>query len=184
MREMSGMNALLTWKRSAWSMAAIAVLVILGALGWGLVHPAGTAASPVVGNPAPNLVVESYGGHPTSLVSLQGEPVVLNFWASWCAPCRQEAPSLEGGARRLAGRVHFLGVDIQDSASSGARVAAGDGYPYPMGPARGGVPPAYNVTAPPITFFINAHGIVVGRFLGPLDNASLNQYLQLAGGTR
>lgn len=183
MREATGMNALLTWKRSAWGMAAIAVLVILGALGWGLVHPSGTAASPVVGNPAPNVVVETYGGQPVSLGSLQGEPVVLNFWASWCAPCRQEAPSLNQEAKRLAGRVHFLGVDIQDSASSGARVAASYDYPYPMGPARGGVPPAYNVTAPPITFFINSHGIVVGRFLGPLDGASLHQYLQLAGGT-
>lgn len=164
-------------------MAAVAVLVILGALGWGIVHPAGTAASPVVGNPAPNLVVATYGGGPAvSLDSLQGEPVVLNFWASWCGPCRQEASSLDAGSRRLAGKVHFLGVDIQDSASSGQRWAAGYGYPYPMGPARGGVPPAYNVTAPPITFFINAHGIVVGRFLGPLDGASLNQYLQLAEG--
>jgi cytochrome c biogenesis protein CcmG/thiol:disulfide interchange protein DsbE len=183
MSEATGMSALLTWKRSAWSMASIGVLVILGALGWGLVHPAGTAASPVVGNPAPNVIVESYGGHTVSLDSLQGEPVVLNFWASWCAPCRQEAPALQQAARRLAGKVHFLGVDIQDSASSGAKVAAADGYPYPMGPARGSVPPAYNVTAPPITFFVNAHGIVVGRFLGPLDDASLSQYLQLAGGT-
>ncbi len=176
------MNGLLTWKRSGWGLAGVAVLVILGALGWGLVHPAGTAASPVVGNPAPNLVVESYGGPRVSLDSLQGEPVVLNFWASWCAPCKQEAPALDQAARDLSGRVHFVGVDIQDSASSGARVAASDGYPYPMGPARGGVPPAYNVTAPPITFFVNAHGIVVGRFLGPLDAASLHQYLQLAGG--
>lgn len=184
MSEMTGISGLLTWKRSAWSLAAIAVLVILVALGWGLVHPAGTAASPVVGNPAPNLVVESYGGRPAvSLDTLQGEPVVVNFWASWCAPCRQESPALDQAARRLAGRVHFLGVDIQDSASSGGKVAATDGYPYPMGPARGGVPPAYNVTAPPISFFINAHGIVVGRFLGPVDGASLNQYLQLAGGT-
>lgn len=176
------MNGLLTWKRSGWGLAGVAVLVILGALGWGLVHPAGTAASPVVGNPAPNLVVESYGGPRVSLDSLQGEPVVLNFWASWCPPCKQEAPALDQAARDLSGRVHFVGVDIQDSASSGARVAASDGYPYPMGPARGGVPPAYNVTAPPITFFVNAHGIVVGRFLGPLDAASLHQYLQLAGG--
>jgi len=178
-----GMAALLTWKRSAWGMAGIAVLVILGALGWGVLHPSGTAASPVVGNPAPDIVVESYGGSPVSLGSLQGRPVVLNFWASWCGPCRQEAPALDDAARRLAGKVHFLGVDIQDAASSGAKWAAGYGYPYPMGPARGGVPPAYNVTAPPITFFINAHGIVVGRFLGPLDGASLNQYLQLAGGS-
>lgn len=183
MDDSRGVAALLTWKRSAWGMAALVALIILAVLGWGLVHPAGTAASPVVGNPAPNLVVESYGGSPVSLDSLQGEPVVLNFWASWCAPCRQEAPALEAAARNLSGRVHFLGVDIQDSASSGARVAASDGYPYPMGPARGGVPPAYNVTAPPITFFINAHGIVVGRFLGPLDTASLHQYLQLAGGS-
>jgi cytochrome c biogenesis protein CcmG/thiol:disulfide interchange protein DsbE len=178
-----GVSVLLNWKRSAWGMAALAALVVLGALGWGLLHPAGTAASPVVGNPAPNIVVQSYGGSRVSLDSMQGEPVVLNFWASWCAPCRQEAPALDSAAHRLAGRVHFLGVDIQDSASSGARMAASYGYPYPMGPARGGVPPAYAVTAPPITFFINAHGIVVGRFLGPVDATSLNQYLQLAGGS-
>lgn len=177
------MTAVLTWKRTAWGMGGLVALVILVVLGWGLLHPAGTAASPVVGAPAPNIVVDSYHGDRVALASLQGEPVVLNFWASWCAPCRQEAPALDGSAARLRGRVHFLGVDIQDSASSGGKVAAQYGYPYPMGPAVGSVPSDYGVTAPPITFFINADGIVVGRFLGPLDNASLSQYLQLAGVT-
>ncbi|MGH7912104.1 MAG: TlpA family protein disulfide reductase [Candidatus Dormibacteraceae bacterium] len=171
----------MTWKRSAWGLAAVAAALILVALGWGLLHPAGTAASRVIGSPAPDFTVDTYQGQHVSLQALQGEPVVLNFWASWCAPCRQEAPSLERSAARLRGEVHFVGVDIQDSASSGSKVAEQDGYPYPMGPAAGGVPSGYGVTAPPITFFINADGIVVGRFLGPLDDASLVQYLELAG---
>jgi cytochrome c biogenesis protein CcmG, thiol:disulfide interchange protein DsbE len=167
--------------RLAWGAAGLAAVVLLAALGWGLVHPAGRQAEDVLGRPAPDVVVQSFEGTQVSLAGLRGRPVVLNFWASWCQPCRQEEGALKDAAQRRVGRVAFLGVDIQDSESSARTYLAMARYPYPVGPPASGVPSAYGVKAPPETFFINANGIVVARFLGPLDGGLIDRYLQLVG---
>jgi cytochrome c biogenesis protein CcmG/thiol:disulfide interchange protein DsbE len=170
-----------SWKQTGWLSGALAAAVILAALGWGVLHPSGTPSSPVVGQSAPDIRIDAYTGAPVSLSAYHGRAVVVNFWASWCAPCRQEQGPLESAAREWAGRVQFLGVDIQDSASSARAYAEQAQYPYPVGPAVPGVPAAYQVKSPPETFFINAQGTVAARFLGPLDGASIRSYLQLAG---
>lgn len=167
--------------RLAWGAAGLAAVLLLAALGWGLVHPAGRQAEAVLGRPAPDVVVQSFEGAQVSLVGLRGRPVVLNFWASWCQPCRQEEGPLKDAAQRWVGTVAFLGVNIQDSESSARAYLTRARYPYPVGPPVSGVPSAYGVKAPPETFFIDANGIVVARFLGPLDSALIDRYLQLVG---
>ncbi len=167
--------------RLAWGAAGLAAVLLLAALGWGLVHPAGRQAEAVLGRPAPDVVVQSFEGAQVSLVGLRGRPVVLNFWASWCQPCRQEEGPLKDAAQRWVGTVAFLGVNTQDSESSARAYLTRARYPYPVGPPVSGVPPAYGVKAPPETFFIDANGIVVARFLGPLDGALIDRYLQLVG---
>lgn len=167
--------------RLAWGAAGLAAVLLLAALGWGLVHPAARQAEAVLGRPAPDVVVQSFEGAQVSLVGLRGRPVVLNFWASWCQPCRQEEGPLKDAAQRWVGTVAFLGVNIQDSESSARAYLTRARYPYPVGPPVSGVPPAYGVKAPPETFFIDANGIVVARFLGPLDSALIDRYLQLVG---
>lgn len=167
--------------RLAWGAAGLAAVLLLAALGWGLVHPAARQAEAVLGRPAPDVVVQSFEGTQVSLAGLRGRPVVLNFWASWCQPCRQEEGPLKDAAQRWVGTVAFLGVNIQDSESSARAYLTRARYPYPVGPPVSGVPPAYGVKAPPETFFIDANGIVVARFLGPLDSALIDRYLQLVG---
>jgi cytochrome c biogenesis protein CcmG, thiol:disulfide interchange protein DsbE len=168
--------------RLAWAGAGLAAVLLIAALAWGLAHPAGAPPGSVLGRPAPDLAVEGLdGGQQVRLSELRGHPVVLNFWASWCAPCRQEEGALKAAAQRWEGTVAFLGVDIQDSAQAARAYQAEVRYPYPVGQPPGGVPAAYGVTAPPETFFIDSQGIVVARFLGPLDTGLIDRYLQLAG---
>jgi cytochrome c biogenesis protein CcmG/thiol:disulfide interchange protein DsbE len=170
-----------TGRHVAWAAAAAGAGVLLGAMAWGLAHPASRPPDAVLGRPAPAVVVQGADGRTSSLSSALGRPAVLNFWASWCVPCRQEEAPLKAAAQRWAGRVAFLGVDFRDSADAARATQARVQYPYPVGPAGPGVPAAYGVTGPPETFFIDRSGVVVARFLGPLDAGLIDRYLQVVG---
>ena len=166
----------------AWGAAAVGGTVLVAALAWGLVHPANPTTAAVVGKPAPEIEVRALdGGSTVRLSELRGRPVVLNFWASWCAPCRQEAPALTAAARSLGSRVAFLGVDFSDSLEAARAFLAQNRYPYPVGTAVDGIPAEYGITSPPVTYFIDGRGVVVAHFSGPLDDSSIERYLQLVG---
>jgi cytochrome c biogenesis protein CcmG/thiol:disulfide interchange protein DsbE len=155
---------------------------LVAALAWGLLHPANPTTAAVVGKPAPEIEVRALDGSAQARLSaMRGRPVVLNFWASWCAPCREEAPVLAQAARSLGSRVAFLGVDIADSTQAARRYAAQAGYPYLVGTAVDGIPAEYGISSPPVTYFIDRQGVVVAHFSGPLDVSSIDRYLQLVG---
>ena len=164
-----------------WTAGGVVAVVLLAAAGWGMLHPAGNPSASLVGRPAPDLVVSAFDGSTIRLSDLRGRPVVINFWASWCAPCRLEDPALQAAARADAGRVQFLGVTFKDSEDAARAYAAESPHPYPLGSARGGVPAGFGVTGPPETYFVDAQGLVAARFLGPLDEPSLGRYLALIG---
>jgi cytochrome c biogenesis protein CcmG, thiol:disulfide interchange protein DsbE len=166
-------------RHAAWVGAGAAASVLLAAMAWGLAHPASTPADSVLGRTAPDVVVQGLDGGQASVAALRGQPVVVNFWASWCAPCRQEEGALKAAAQQWQGRVAFLGVNFRDSPEAARATQERVRYPYPVGPAAAGVPAAYGVTAPPETFFLDARGLVVARFVGPLDGALIDRYLQL-----
>jgi cytochrome c biogenesis protein CcmG, thiol:disulfide interchange protein DsbE len=170
-------------KQAGWAAGALAAAGILAVLGWGLLHPAVGVSASIVGRRAPDLTIQTFQGPNARLQSYQGRPVVLNFWASWCAPCRQEEASLAVAAQHWQGKVQFLGVDFRDTASAGLADQQRVHYPYPVGPTLGQVPPDFGVMAPPTTFFIDSQGVVAARFLGPLDSAGINRYLSLVGMT-
>jgi len=169
----------MTGRRLGWSAGGAAALVLLSAMAWGLFHPASAPPDQVLGRAAPDVVIQAIDGGQASLASLRGRPVVLNFWASWCAPCRQEEGALKAAAQRWDGRVAFLGVDFRDTLDAARATQDRVQYPYPVGPAAAGVPAAFGVTAPPETFFLDARGLVVARFVGPLDTNAIERYLQL-----
>ncbi len=157
----------------------VAAIILAGA-GWGMLHPQRPQAADLIGRPAPALVLKAFDGSTVSLASLRGRPVVVNFWASWCGPCRQEDPALQQAAREHAS-VAFLGVNIKDSESAARAYADETRHPYPVGPAVSGDPSRFGVTSPPETLFIDANGLVAARFVGPLDATVLSRYLQLVG---
>jgi cytochrome c biogenesis protein CcmG/thiol:disulfide interchange protein DsbE len=114
------------------------------------------------------------GGHQVSLSQYAGRPVIVNFWASWCAPCQRETPLLASFYTANGGKVAIVGVDGNDTAAKALAFAAGKGVRYPIG-----VDPSlttagdYRVDAFPQTFFLDSGHRIVDRVFGPLTPATL-----------
>jgi len=162
-----------------WSVGGLVIGSLLSIFAWGVWHPAAQQASTgVIGRKAPELAIRDLVGREYDLAGLRGKPVVLNFWASWCVPCRQEAPALNAAAREHP-EVQFLGVDFLDSDSAARSYQAEIKSPYPVGPILRGSYLRFGVIAPPETYFIDASGRVLARFLGPIDGPRLAKYLAM-----
>lgn len=140
---------------------------------------AGLPPAPAVGHPAPDFRLTTLAGEPFTLSDLRGTPVVLNFWATWCPPCRAELPELQGASERLAGQVAIIGVNQAEApADVGAFVAAlGLSFPMPLD-VRGEISRLYAVRSLPTTFFIDRQGVIRHVQIGPVTEATLAQLLK------
>jgi len=124
---------------------------------------------------------------PAETVSLESgdQPVVLNFWASWCVPCRREMPALQAVASRLDGRVRFLGVNHQDGRDAALELVAETGITYASGyDPQGTVARQFGVFGMPTTVFVDARGQIVERRTGELTRAELEAAIERAFGIR
>ncbi len=167
---------------AAWIAGGLAAGMLLASLAWGLLHAAQQQPISLIGSQVPDLTIQSLDGDLVSLREFQGTPLVINFWASWCVPCRQEAPVLAAAAQRMAGKAQFVGVDIQDTDSAARAYEAEIKSPYPVGPAIRGSYRDFGVTAPPETFFVDRHGTVQSKVIGPVDSHRMDIYLaEIAG---
>src|ERR1700733_4659902 len=119
-------------------------------------------------------------GQQVSLSQYQGKPVIINFWASWCAPCQQETPLLASWYKQQHGHVVLLGLDENDTAAEALTFARAKGVSYPIGfDPNVTVAPAYDVDGLPQTFFLNAEHRIVDHVLGAVTKADLAKGLSL-----
>lgn len=134
--------------------------------------PALVAGSPS-GAPAATFKRAAADGQ-VSLDELRGTPVVVNFWASWCDPCRAEAKVLERGYKRDANGVLYLGLDVQDAREDATDFIRQFGITFPhVRDAGSDTKRDWGVTGLPETYFIGADGRVVGHVIGSLDDTQL-----------
>jgi cytochrome c biogenesis protein CcmG/thiol:disulfide interchange protein DsbE len=140
--------------------------------------------SPLVGRPAPDFTLQPMGGGaPVTLASLRGQPVVLNFWATWCVPCFEEHPVLVGAARRLARRSASSASSTR-TARRGHVLPGAAGLVLPV--ARGSRQPhgdRVRRVRVPETYFIDSEGRIAAKHVGPLDDETLALKLAQAGVT-
>ncbi|MBF6590817.1 MAG: TlpA family protein disulfide reductase [Ktedonobacterales bacterium] len=139
--------------------------------------------SGVVGRAAPDFTIQVWNGvgSPTvRLANQHGKPIVLNFWASWCVPCKEEAPVLRAAWQKYAPRgAVFIGVALQTSRADLIGFTSRYRIPYPCGPdTSGSISTAYGTTGIPTTIFIDREGVVVKKFTGQISAAELNQDVQ------
>ena len=132
-----------------------------------------------VQKPAPEFTLPLLNGGRLEMARLRGQPVVINFWASWCPPCRLEAGLLERAWRSYKDQgVMFVGVDIQDTEAEGLAYVEEFDITYPNGlDAEGTITVDYGVIGLPVTFFVNRDGTVERRWVGAIDEARLVTWL-------
>jgi cytochrome c biogenesis protein CcmG/thiol:disulfide interchange protein DsbE len=146
-----------------------------------------TESDPLVSHPAPNfslaMLRPDKGKSAISLSNFKGKPVVLNFWASWCAPCKEEIPLLESTWKHVQAQgknVVFLGIDYQDSNNDAISFLHQYSITYPIVlDADGSVALKFSVTSLPQTIFINQNGTVMSRVPRELTAQVLSSNLKL-----
>jgi cytochrome c biogenesis protein CcmG, thiol:disulfide interchange protein DsbE len=138
------------------------------------------------GRLAPALPRELLAGPPATLATLRatadGRPTLVVFWASWCEPCRREAPAVERFALSLAGRGRVVGVDWSDEAASARGFIGKYHWSFPnLRDGEGSVGYAYGLTGLPSTFVIGAGGRIEQTLRGPQTERTLGRALGAAG---
>ncbi len=151
--------------------------VLMLSLAWGLQHAAMQRPA-LIGNVAPRLAIKQLDGKEVKVSDLRGKPVVLDFWASWCVSCAADLPVLSNASTSHPG-VAFVGAAVQDTTGAMHDFEQRHPHPYPVGQIVDGDYQAYGVFAPPVTVFIDAQGLVVASFAGPLDAQTIDHYLGL-----
>ena len=129
---------------------------------------------------APDFTLTSFEGQKTTLSELRGQVVVINFWASWCLPCRQEAPYLEQTWRKYKNQgVVFIGVDYIDTEKEALAYIQEFDITYINGPDLGTrISQSFNIKGVPETFFIAKNGQLRGVQIGPLEPPQLDQEIE------
>ena len=164
-------------------LAAVAVLVLAAALLYVRAAGTGTTAGPDVA-PALRLPNLRVAAATVDLAQLRGRPVVVNFFASWCKPCREELPLLRAASARTAGRVAFLGVDHLDDRDKAVALLEEFQVPYPAGyDPDGEMARRFRLRGLPSTVFIDSDGRIVGIAAGQLTQTSLDGFLTTLEGT-
>jgi len=157
-------------------LAFLAVCAVIGLLGFGLLSKG--EAKIAVGDPVPDRALPVLGGPGEgSIADYRGRWVLVNLWASWCGPCRQEAPELEEFARRYRERgVSVLGINVQDNSDDALAFLRDHRVGYPqlrsIGDERSA---AFGSTGVPENFLVDPRGRLALIWRGPVDRRFIEE---------
>lgn len=159
-------------------LAIVAAVGFVALLAFGLIAKDGPSIA--VGEEAPDASVDRLSGDgEVSLADYRGQWVLLNFWASWCDPCRDEAPAIEDFSQENEGDVVVIGMDSRDNTPDAEEFAREYGLSYELlHDGDGALMDSYNVKGLPETFLIDPEGEITYIYRGPVDAEILEQAFQ------
>jgi thiol-disulfide isomerase/thioredoxin len=174
----AGRTSKIGWGAAAAVLAVIAIVAVTSG-----------SSGPTSSRPPPAAKAFTLGalgrpGQRVSLAAFAGQPVIINFFASWCGPCKRETPLLARFYRDSGGRAVVIGVDANDQAGPAERFVHAAGVTYPVGfdPFPAATTTSYGVLALPQTFFLNSRHRIVKRILGDVTMKELTAGVALMDG--
>jgi len=134
--------------------------------------------------PMPDFTCYDENGKAVKLSDFKGKPVILNFWASWCGPCKEEMPAFNEAYKKYKKDIHFLMLDLTDgmseTMSSGKEYVKGQKYKFPVYfDLDQAAATAYSVQSIPMTYFVYADGNMAARVVGKISSETLQQGIDL-----
>jgi peroxiredoxin len=173
---------------AAWSrvllLYSIVVMIFAPAIAWPQNAPRiGQSAKPAVGAPAAGFELKSMEGKSVGLGSFRGKPLLINFFASWCDPCREEMPLINELATK-AGKDGYgvLGIAVEDTRAAVMQYAQEAKLVFPIAlDLNSTVKRAYRIFGPPATFFIDGQGTIRDVVIGPITPERAREGLKKAG---
>ena len=176
-------------RRLVLAASVLPVVALLFLLTWSLVKSGGQPAGIVINSMFGDVAVKEgeardfalplFTGETLRVSDLRGKVVMVDFWSSWCPPCRAEAPVLAEAYRRYRDQgVEFVGVTIWDSEDRAVEFIEGHGAEYPNGlDSKGEIAIDYGVRGIPEKFFLDREGRLVRKYVGPVDEERLDAVL-------
>lgn len=156
------------------ALAALAICALIA-------YEVASAGSSSQAQPAPPLPSKVLQAPKETLASLRGKPALVNFWASWCDPCREEAAEMERFDRSLHGRARLVGIDYTDQDAPARAFIRRYGWTFPVLSDPDGIYGArYRFSGLPTTFVLDSQGRIVETLRGPQSEASLRRGLEAA----
>ncbi|MDR3575135.1 MAG: TlpA disulfide reductase family protein [Anaerolineaceae bacterium] len=134
------------------------------------------------GNPMPDFDLTSLDNSDIHISQYLGKPVIVNFWASWCVPCKQEMPLLERYYQAQNGQLIIVGINNQESVDIARPFVLENHISFPiLMDLQGKIRDQFMIRGFPTSLFINSKGVYIAEHIGTLDEESLKSYLQLIG---
>jgi thiol-disulfide isomerase/thioredoxin len=160
-------------------ISCVAAALLIAAIAVVSLAVNGAGATPRTLPAARNFALRELGhpGRQVTLAAFAGRPVIVNFFASWCPPCKRETPTLARFYREAGGRTAIIGVDSNDETGPALRFVHSAGVRYPVGvdPLPAATTISYGVLALPQTFFLNARHRIVKRIFGAVTMKELTE---------
>ena len=162
-----------------------AVLIFTPPIAWSQHTHGSQSSTPGVGAPAIAFDLKSVDGNSVGLASFRGKPLMMNFFASWCDPCREEMPLINELAGKAGkGGYAVLGIAVEDTRAAIMQYAQEAKLVFPIAlDLNSTVKRAYRIFGPPATFFIDGQGTIRDVIIGPMSSERAREGLKKAGAT-